>query len=62
MLSNFAVRLTHIFMRKIILFVVLLISLTLMSTTLLSYNCSDSQKVILKKEPDLTGASSRPVQ
>lgn len=49
MLSNFAVRLTHIFMRKIILFVVLLISLTLMSTTLLSYNCSDSQKVILKK-------------
>ena len=60
MLSNFAVRLTHIFMRKIILFVVLLISLTLMSTTLLSYNCSDSQKVILKKEPVLTGASSRP--
>ena len=47
-------------MRKIILFVVLLISLTLMSTTLLSYNCSDSQKVILKKEPVLTGASSRP--
>lgn len=60
MLSNFAVRLTHIFMRKIILFVVLLISLTLMSTTLLPYNCSDSQKVILKKEPVLTGASSRP--
>lgn len=47
-------------MKKNFLFAVLLVGLTLMSTTLFSANSSDSQKVTLKKEPVLTGSSSRP--
>ncbi len=47
-------------MKRIFLYVVLLVGLIFMSTTLFSANSSDSQKVVLKKEPVLTGASSRP--